>query len=166
MAREDEPMKLWLLISMPLYLLDQLTKMLILRHVSPDEIIPVIPGFFNLVQVHNTGAAFGMLKDNNLFFIVLSFAALLILVILERKGVFADWSSRWAAALLVAGVAGNLTDRILHGHVVDFLDFVLPWYGRWPAFNVADSCICVAAGLFILGSLLDSKRKKAQPSLT
>ena len=159
-------MKLWLLISMPLYLLDQLTKMLILRHVSPDEIVPVIPSFFNLVQVHNTGAAFGMLKDNNLFFVVLSFAALITLVILERKGAFADWTSRWAAALLVAGVAGNLTDRILHGHVVDFLDFVLPWYGRWPAFNVADSCICIAAGLFILGSLLDSKRKKAQPSLT
>ena len=104
-------MKLWLLISMPLYLLDQLTKMLILRHVSPDEIVPVIPGFFNLVQVHNTGAAFGMLKDNNLFFVVLSFAALITLVILERKGAFADWTSRWAAALLVAGVAGNLTDR-------------------------------------------------------
>jgi signal peptidase II len=158
-------MKLWLLVSLPLYILDQLTKALVLGNISTDEMIPVIPGFFNLVQVHNTGAAFGMLKDNNLFFVALSFSALILLAILAWKGVFVDWTSRWAGALLVAGVAGNLTDRLLHGHVVDFLDVILPWYGRWPAFNVADSCICVAAGLFILGSFLDGKRKKAQPSL-
>ena len=158
-------MKLWLLVSLPLYILDQLTKALVLGHISTDEMIPVIPGFFNLVQVHNTGAAFGMMKDNNLFFVALSFSALILLAILAWKGVFVDWTSRWASALLVAGVAGNLTDRLLHGHVVDFLDVILPWYGRWPAFNVADSCICVAAGLFILGSFLDGKRKKAQPSL-
>jgi signal peptidase II len=158
-------MKLWLLVSLPLYTLDQLTKALVVGNISTDEMIPVIPGFFNLVQVHNTGAAFGMLKDNNLFFVALSFSALILLAILAWKGVFVDWTSRWAGALLVAGVAGNLTDRLLHGHVVDFLDVILPWYGRWPAFNVADSCICVAAGLFILGSFLDGKRKKAQPSL-
>ncbi len=158
-------MKLWLVVSLPLYILDQLTKSLVLTHISTDELIPVIPGFFNLVQVHNTGAAFGMLRDNNLFFVILSFSALIILGILAWKDVFQDWTSRWAGALLVAGVAGNLTDRILHGHVVDFLDVILPWYGRWPAFNVADSCICVAAGLFILGSFLDGKRRKAQPSL-
>jgi signal peptidase II len=158
-------MKLWLLVSLPLYILDQLTKALVLAHISTDELIPVIPGFFNLVQVHNTGAAFGMLRDNNLFFVILSFSALIILALLTWKDVFVDWTSRWAGALLVAGVAGNLTDRLLHGHVVDFLDVILPWYGRWPAFNVADSCICVAAGLFILGSFLDGKRRTSQPSL-
>jgi signal peptidase II len=159
-------MKLWLWISLPLYILDQLSKGLVLLNISPEEMIPVIPSFLNLVNVHNTGAAFGMLKDNNIFFIILSISALLVLVSLAWKGVFADWTSQWAAALLVAGVCGNLTDRILHGHVVDFLDVILPWYGHWPAFNVADSCICIAAGLFILGAFLDSKRKKAQPSLS
>jgi signal peptidase II len=159
-------MKLWLLVSLPLYVLDQITKSLVLSNISSDEIIPVIPGFFHLVNVHNTGAAFGMLKDNNIFFIFLSVFALIALSFLGWKRVFTDWTSRWAAALLVSGVAGNLTDRILHGHVVDFVDIVLPWYGRWPAFNVADSCICIAAGLFILGAFLDSKRKKAQPSLS
>jgi signal peptidase II len=158
-------MKLWLFVSLPLYLLDQLTKVLVLAHISTEEMIPIIPGFFNLVQVHNTGAAFGMLKDNNLFFIGLSCCALAVLTILGWKGVFVDGPSRWAAALLVAGIAGNLTDRILHGYVVDFLDFILPVYGRWPAFNVADSCICIAAGLFVLGSFADGKRRKAQPSL-
>jgi signal peptidase II len=158
-------MKLWLSLSLPLYVLDQVTKALVVAKISTDEIVPVIPGFFNLVQVHNTGAAFGMLRDNNLFFIVISCAALIILGILGWKKVFADGVSRWAAALLVAGICGNLTDRLIHGHVIDFLDFILPVYGRWPAFNVADSCICAAAGLFILASFLDSKQKKAQPLL-
>ena len=57
-------------------------------------------------------------------------------------------------ALLVAGVLGNLTDRLLHGHVIDFLDFILPWYGRWPAFNVADSCITVGVGILLLQAFL------------
>jgi signal peptidase II len=158
-------MKFWLSVSLPLYVVDQLTKALILANISTDEMIPVIPGFFNLVQVHNTGAAFGMLRDNNLFFIAVSCGALIILAILVWKKVFEDGPSRWAAALLVAGISGNLTDRLVHGHVVDFLDFILPMYGRWPAFNVADSCICIAAGLFVLASFLDTKRRKAQPSL-
>ena len=158
-------MKLWLLVSLPLYLLDQITKALVRRTISTEESIPIIPGFLNLVQVHNTGAAFGVLRDNNLFFVVLSISALIILIVLGRRNTFADRSSRWACALLVAGVAGNLTDRLLRGHVVDFIDVILPWYGRWPAFNVADSCICVAAGLFVLGSFLDGKRRKVQPSL-
>ncbi len=159
-------MKLWLIVSLPLYILDQTTKALVLQHISTDEMVPIIPGVFNLVNVQNTGAAFGMLKDNNLFFIALSACALLVLAVLARKGVFSDWTSRWAAALLIPGVAGNLTDRIRYGHVVDFLDVILPWYGRWPAFNVADSCICIAAGLFILGAFLDSKRKNIQPSMS
>jgi signal peptidase II len=163
--KKHATMKLWLSVSLPLYILDQVTKVLVLAKISTDEMVPIIPGFFNLVQVHNTGAAFGMLRDNNPFFIALSCAALIILVILEWKRVFVDGPSRWAAALLVAGISGNLTDRLIYGHVIDFLDFVLPVYGRWPAFNVADSCICIAAGLFIVASFLDTKRKKAQPSL-
>ena len=162
--RIDKSMKLWVTISLPLYLLDQLTKWLVLRNISTEEVIPVIPGFFNLVQVHNTGAAFGMLKNNTVFFVALSSAALIVLVGLTWRGVFSDRLSRLAAALLLAGVAGNLTDRLRHGHVIDFLDFILPWYGRWPSFNVADSCICVAAGLLIFSSFFDGKAKPAAGS--
>ena len=78
-------MKLWLLVSLPLYLLDQITKALVRRTISTEELIPIIPGFLNLVQVHNTGAAFGVLRDNNLFFVVLSISALIILIVLARK---------------------------------------------------------------------------------
>jgi signal peptidase II len=152
-------MKLLLFLSLPLYLLDQVTKWLVLRFISTDEFVPVIPGFFYLVQVHNTGAAFGMLKDNNLFFTILATAALILVAVFARRGAFADAPSRFGAALLVSGVLGNLTDRILHGYVIDFLDVVLPWYGHWPAFNVADSAICGAATLFLISGFLGGEKK-------
>ena len=152
-------MKLLSFITLPLYLLDQVTKWLVLRFISTDEFVPVIPGFFYLVQVHNTGAAFGMLKNNNLFFMILASVALVLVAIFARRGAFADAPSRVGAALLVSGVLGNLTDRILHGYVVDFLDLILPWYGHWPAFNVADSAICAAAALFLISGFLASEKK-------
>jgi signal peptidase II len=152
-------MKLLLFITLPLYLLDQVTKWLVLRFISTDEFVPVIPGVFYLVQVHNTGAAFGMLKDNNLFFMILASVALVLVAIFARRGAFADAPSRLGAALLVSGVLGNLTDRILHGYVIDFLDVILPWYGHWPAFNVADSAICAAAALFLISGFLNTEKK-------
>jgi signal peptidase II len=152
-------MKLLLLVSLPLYLLDQVTKWLVLRFISTDEFVPVIPGFFYLVQVHNTGAAFGMFKNNNLFFLLLASAALILLAIFARRGAFTDAPSRFGAALLVSGVLGNLTDRIIHGYVVDFLDVILPWYGHWPAFNIADSAICAASALFLISGFLSSDKK-------
>jgi len=152
-------MKLLLFITLPLYLVDQVTKWLVLRFISTDEFVPVISGFFYLVQVHNTGAAFGMLKNNNLFFMVLASVALILVGVLARRGAFADAPSRVGAALLVSGVLGNLTDRILHGYVVDFLDVILPWYGHWPAFNVADSAICGAAAFFLISGFLASEKK-------
>ena len=152
-------MRLLLFVTLPLYLLDQVTKWLVLRFISTDEFVPVIPGFFYLVQVHNTGAAFGMLKDNNLFFMLLATAALILVAVFARRGAFADAPSRFGAALLISGVLGNLTDRILHGYVVDFLDVVLPRYGHWPAFNVADSAICGAAALFLISGFLGGEKK-------
>lgn len=142
-----------LLLSLPLYIADQVTKWLVLQNIGTNEVIQIVPGVLDFVQVHNTGAAFGMLKDSNLFFILLATAALVVIGVLAWKGAFAGAATRIGAALLVAGILGNLTDRLLHGFVVDFLDVILPWYGHWPAFNIADSCICIAAGLFIFDGL-------------
>ncbi len=150
-------MKLLLILTLPLYVMDQLTKWVVLATISTDEYVPVIPGFFNLVQVHNTGAAFGMFKDNNHFFIGLASAALVILAIMARRGCFMDKPTRIGAALLASGVLGNLTDRLIHGYVVDFLDVILPWYGHWPAFNIADAAICTAAGLFLFSGFTETK---------
>lgn len=142
-----------------LYLLDQVTKFFVLKYLPYGTSIPVISNFFNLVHVRNTGAAFGILQDSNRFFIGLSLLALIILGIFLLRKAFQTPLTRWGAVLLLAGIAGNLTDRFLHGSVVDFLDFILPVYGHWPAFNVADSCICIAAGLFILNALFENSGK-------
>lgn len=151
-------MKWFLLLSLPLYVIDQITKVLVLRNMGLHDVIPVVPGFFNIVRVHNTGAAFGMLRDNNTFFIVLAAAATIVLAFFAWRGAFNTPLLRIGAALLASGIVGNLTDRILHGYVVDFVDVILPWYGHWPAFNVADSCICIAATLFIISGFLPEKK--------
>lgn len=152
--------RLLLLVTLPLYALDQITKWLVLRNIGVDERIGVIPGWFDLVQVHNTGAAFGMLSGNNVFFIGLSVVALVAVVVLWTRGAFQGRLVTLGAALLLAGILGNLTDRLLHGFVVDFLSFDLhvKFANPWPSFNVADSCICIAAGLFVISSFFESDR--------
>jgi signal peptidase II len=113
-------------LSLPLYALDQITKYWILRHVDPDSNLEIIRRWFYLVNVPNTGAAFGSFKNNNAFFIVLSLIAMVaVLSILLRKQGRPDAWRDLSLALLLAGVMGNLTDRIVHGHVTDFLLFNL-----------------------------------------
>src|SRR5213080_5076263 len=152
-------MKLIFLISLPLYALDQLSKQLVLRLISPYEARIIVPDFFSLVNVTNTGAAFGSFKGNNTFFIVISMVALVVVtVFLVRRRQPDAWRDL-SFALLLAGILGNLTDRLLYRHVIDFLlfDLHVPYAHPWPAFNVADSCISVAVVLFIIHSLWKQK---------
>src|SRR5262245_36787508 len=136
---------------------------MILRFISPDEPRVLISDFFSLVNVTNTGAAFGSFRGNNTFFIVISLVALVIvlgLLLLTRA------PDRWrdvSLALLLAGILGNLTDRLLYGHVIDFLlfDLHVPYAHPWPAFNVADSCISIAVVLFIIHSFRKQKSSRA-----
>jgi signal peptidase II len=148
------PMALAWSLIVTLALADQLTKILTLRFIPYQESIPVIPGFFNLTHLHNTGAAFSMLHDNNLFFILLSSAVFITLIVLRRH--FSGLLMQCGWLLLLSGIIGNVTDRIRLGHVVDFLDFQFGGY-HWPAFNVADSCICIAAGLFLISGFVTPK---------
>lgn len=152
-------MRLVFLVTLPLYALDQLAKQLVLDHIPLHGLVPVIPGFFNLTHTYNTGMAFGLLQNNNLFFTLLSLAALGALAWLAASRRLATPWTRAGALLLAAGILGNLTDRIRHGHVVDFLDFTIGRFS-WPAFNVADSCICLAAGCFLLAAF----REPAAPA--
>ena len=156
-------MKYILFISLPLYALDQWTKQLVLRFVSPDEPRIVISNFFHLVNVTNTGAAFGSFKNNNTFFIAISAIALVIVVTLLIRPRSRDILRDVSLALLVAGVLGNLTDRLLYGHVIDFLlfDLHIRFAHPWPAFNVADSCISVAVVLFVVHSFWQGKSRAA-----
>ncbi|MEO0415707.1 MAG: signal peptidase II [Verrucomicrobiota bacterium] len=171
-------MKHFLFISIPLFILDQATKGWVLqRFPDPREAlsppIEVIPNFFNLVRVHNTGMAFGLLNGHpaaNWIFGFIGLVALTIIGYLWKKNTFPDKLSKIAAALLIAGILGNITDRVIpgRGYVVDFLDFKLPLWdkimpssgGHFPSFNVADSCICVAAVFLIIIAF----RKPAEPT--
>lgn len=158
-------MKYLLLLGAPLFVLDQLTKWLVRQEIRYGSEIPIIPGFFSLVHASNTGAAFSMLTGNNLFFILLAIGALALLAFLlirhhqtndNRKRL--TTLTQISIALLISGILGNLVDRLMRGAVTDFLYFYIRQYS-WPSFNVADSCICIAAGLLILGSLQKDKAK-------
>ena len=157
-------MKLILFISLPLYALDQLTKQLILRSISPYDARTVVPDFFNLVNVTNSGAAFGSFKGNNSFFVVISIVALVVVAVLLLRHGRADAWRDVSLALLLAGILGNLTDRLLYGHVIDFLLFNLHvrYANPWPAFNVADSCISIAVVLFIIHSFSKKEHRAEQ----
>ena len=150
------PWRLLGAVSLPLFLLDQVTKWL--ARTRLDEFgapTVVVPGFFNLAFATNTGAAFSIGHGNNGFFLLLSLGALLALGVGYRLGFFghSPWT-RVGLVLLVSGVLGNLADRMRFGHVVDFLQFDLHFPGAhpFPTFNVADACITFAAGCFLVGA--------------
>ncbi len=156
-------LKTLLALTLPLYALDQLTKHLVLRFIDPygRPTVVIPPDIFELVHVTNTGAAFGSFRNNNTFFVILSCVALVIVTVLLFRREPRDPWRRVALGLLLAGILGNLTDRLLHGHVIDFLLFHLHirFANPWPAFNVADSCICLAVVCFMVYSFRDSKRE-------
>ena len=155
-------MRYILFLTLPLYALDQFTKWLVLRSITPEEPRIIIPEFFALVFVTNTGAAFGSFKNNNWFFIILSsIAIVVVLTLLFRKHERDAWRDT-SLALLLSGVLGNLTDRLHYGAVIDFLlfDLHVPFAHPWPAFNVADACICIAVGFFMVHSFRQSKTEK------
>jgi signal peptidase II len=151
--------KFILFLSLPLYALDQCTKQLVLRWIGPFEARIIVPDFFSLVNITNTGAAFGSFRGNNNFFVIISVIALVVVtVLLVRHSQPEQWRDL-SLALLLAGILGNLTDRLLYGHVIDFLLFNLHirYADPWPAFNVADSCISIAVALFIIHSFRKQK---------
>jgi signal peptidase II len=152
-------MRFILFLSLPLYALDQLTKQCVLRSISPYDARIVVPNFFSLVNVTNTGAAFGSFKGNNIFFVVISIIAFVVVTVLLVRHRRSDPWRDVSLALLLAGILGNLTDRLLYGHVIDFLLFNLHirYADPWPAFNVADSCISIAVVLFIIHSFWKQK---------
>jgi signal peptidase II len=137
------------LIAATIVALDQLTKWLVVRFIRPEESLIVISGFFDLVNWRNTGAAWGILRDYNFVLTAVSILTVLALVFFRHSFQLQRRASRIALGLIVGGIVGNLIDRVRVGHVIDFLSFYI---GRchWPAFNVADSAICVGVGLYII----------------
>ena len=153
------PLRLLFLVTIPLYVLDQLTKWATLAYIPLHHEIPIIPGFFNLVHVTNTGSAFGLMRGWFNFHVVFgTIMAVVMFVLLFRKST--DQLTRFASALILSGIFGNITDRIIHGHVIDFLDFYIGRH-HWPAFNIADSAIVIAVALFLWASFKPPAEHKA-----
>jgi signal peptidase II len=139
------------LIAVAVAALDQLTKWLVVRSLSEDESRVVIGGFFSLVNWANAGSAWSILKDCNLVLVVVSLLALLAMYLFRHTFQLQRLGSRIALGLITGGIVGNLIDRVRVHHVTDFLYFYIGQY-KWPAFNVADSAICVGVGLYIIFS--------------
>ena len=152
-------MRLFLFLTLPLFALDQATKLAIVHAISFESGRVVVPGFFEIVHYGNTGAAFSSFSHSNRAFMVLSLVTLCILAVFAWRGAFVRGSTRLGVAFLSAGVLGNLTDRVFHQHVIDFLlfDLHVPFANPWPAFNVADACICTATAIFVISSLREKK---------
>lgn len=143
----------WLILSAVVIALDQLTKFIALAELSARGSIEVIPGFLNWTLAFNTGAAFSFLADadgwQRWLFAVLAIGISLILAFWLARTPRADWRNAAPLALIIGGALGNLIDRLRLGHVVDFIHV---YYQQWnyPAFNIADSAICVGAVLLIV----------------
>jgi len=142
------------LLALALVVADQATKAVVARYVTLYESVPVIRGFFNITRVHNKGAIFGTFSQTGspLVFALLtavSLAALGFVVYYFFKTPATDGLMKFALTLILAGAMGNQFDRLVRGHVIDFLDFYI---GRahWPFFNVADSCISIGACLMLV----------------
>ena len=151
-----------LLVALLVILLDQATKEWVRGAFSLHESVPVIPGFFHLTYIRNTGAAWGMFSGQNLALAVLAFAMLVALVLFRRQFLPPGRVHRVALGLLCGGIVGNLFDRLRLDYVVDFLDF---FHRGWhfPAFNVADSAICIGVAIYVLGTLLAPRAAATAP---
>ncbi|MEG0023937.1 MAG: signal peptidase II [Akkermansia sp.] len=182
-----KPTRILLFLIAGLYLLDQITKGLIVHYFEQPSFlissagmtrnfdkISIIDGYFNIVRVHNTGVAFGIGNGtvwSSYVFLAIPIIAIFALIWAYRKGFFSTTMMKIGWAFLLAGVCGNITDRLIQGfflnvshmlsfwecvmagYVVDFIDIKIPWINyTWPSFNIADSCICISAVIFLICS--------------
>lgn len=137
--------------------LDQLTKWIVESTMELYELIPVIPGFFNLTRTYNYGAAFGMFSGmsdgwREAVLVLTATVALIVVGYFLRHPHYQGRLSQVSLSMVLGGAIGNLIDRFFRGAVVDFLDFYVATY-HWPAFNIADSAICIGVACMLFGPI-------------
>ena len=154
-------MLIWFAVMAVTVFLDQLTKYLTILHLKPIDTLPIIEDVFHLTYVENTGAAFGMMKDARWIFMVTSTVAIIgILGYMCRRTWVQKkklpWMEALSLSLIVGGGIGNMIDRTTLGYVVDMIDcrFI-----NFAVFNVADSFVCIGAGLMILYLILETVKE-------
>ena len=165
-------MLIWLALIAVTVFLDQITKYLTILYLKPIDTQPLWEGVLHLTYVENTGAAFGMMKDSRWIFMVTSTVAIVgILVYMVYRTYIKKnplpWMEALSLSLIVGGGIGNMIDRTVLGYVVDMIDFRLI---NFAVFNVADSFVCVGAGLMVLylirEMVKETKAEKAQKAVT
>ena len=153
----------WLLLSVLVIAVDQLSKAWVLRTLPEYTPVPVIPGFWNWFRTYNTGAAFSFLSDaggwQKYVFVALALGISALLVAWLARLSRRDWRVAAPYALIVGGALGNAIDRLVHGHVVDFIQWYVKSY-YWPSFNIADSALVVGVTWFVLDSLLSGRQAR------
>ena len=162
---EDRKTFLLALLTGFLFLiLDQLTKCWVVKEIPFASKQAVIPGFFNLTYVTNTGAAWGILSGRYWLLLTIS-AAVFFAALWFLQDLTEGWKERYYAVLLIlSGILGNGIDRVFRGAVVDFLQFYIGKY-VWPSFNVADSCICIGVFIYIISTMIRPDRKNDPDAL-
>jgi signal peptidase II len=154
-----------LLIALAVLLLDRITKRVVGQTIPLDDVVNIVPGFFRLTHLENTGAAFSLFADSTSPFrtallIAFSVAALAVVSVLLWKDRNVFHSGTLALSLILGGAVGNLWDRLADGKVTDFLDFYIGAH-HWPPFNIADSAIVIGALLLLVRMLRKDHRPKS-----
>src|SRR5205823_1554295 len=144
--------------------LDQLTKLAVLKYLGRDQEKVVVDGFFKFVHWGNTGAAWSLFRGNNAVLALIAFVALIVLFFSRHHFDAKTVLGQAAFGLICGGIVGNLIDRVRVGHVIDFLYFYIQPRGGsehgFPAFNIADSAICTGVGLIFLLTLKNERSGK------
>jgi signal peptidase II len=156
----------YLAVSLAVLFLDQWTKGIITRTMEVHQSRSIIPNLFDLTYVRNSGAAFGLFAsvDSSLKAILLNSVAVIVFLIVSAYALRSSHRSvrlQVGLALILGGAVGNLLDRVRFGYVVDFLDFAISGH-HWPAFNVADSAICIGVALLFLDMLRNDEEQAAR----
>ncbi|CAQ82648.1 MULTISPECIES: signal peptidase II [Photorhabdus] len=151
----------WFWLVVVVLILDLGSKQLVLKHFHLYESVPLIP-YFNLAYAQNLGAAFSFLADKDgwqrWFFALVAVGISIVLTVMMYRSSAKKKLSNIAYALIVGGALGNLFDRLVHGFVIDFIDFYVgDWH--WPTFNIADMAICIGAALVIIESFFSQDEK-------
>ena len=145
--------KFEILVFAAVLLLDRITKILTLKFLLLKGSIDILP-FLSFTYVENTGSAFGLFQNANLFLLLISFIILIMMIKWRKDILILGNFAKYGYLLIFAGALGNIYDRIVLGHVIDFIDFHF-----WPVFNIADSAICIGAGMIAIAVLTEKRRR-------
>ena len=152
-------MKRLTIYSMIFLIIDLIVKIIVVNFMKVYDTIKVIPNFFSIMYVRNTGAAFSILEDSRLFFIIITFIALICIYLFFIKDKILRKYQIFCYSMLIGGIIGNFVDRVIYGYVVDYLSFNIFGY-NFPVFNFADICIVVGAILMVIGIIFFKEKGK------